>query len=87
MNEINPRLVGATARIYSSSSESAYNRINRLNKKRTQVRTDFAKVKIQQVEQTNKWRWPAHKYQVDDQVLLSNKNLQLATAYRKTAWE
>jgi hypothetical protein len=83
----NPRLMGETASIYSSSSESATERINRINHKRTQVRTDLAKAKIQQAEQTNKRRRPAQVYQVGDQVLLSTKNLPLATSYRKTAPE
>jgi hypothetical protein len=87
INGINPRLMGETASIYSSSSESASDRINRLNQKRTQVRTDLAKAKIQQAEQTNKRRRQAPVYQVGDQVLLSTKNLPLATAYRKTAPE
>ena len=87
INGINPRMEGETASLYSSSTESASDRINRLNKKRTQVRTDLAKAKIQQAEQTNKQRRPAPVYQVRDQVLLSTKNLQLATAYRQTAQE
>ena len=44
-------------------------------------------MKIWKEEQTKKRRWPAPLYGVGNQVFLSTKNLNVATAYRKMAQE
>ena len=54
---------------------------------REQARYNLVQAKINQSIQTNRKRRSAEVYQVGDLVLLSTRNLLLATAYKKTAQE
>ena len=62
-------------------------RISRINQTQEIVRKRLQDAKTSQAIQSNKRRRPAPEFSVGDQVLLSTKNLPLATSYRKIASE
>ena len=58
-------------------------RISRINQTQEIVRKRLQNAKISQAIQSSKRRRPAPEFSIGDQVLLSIKNLPLATSYRK----
>ena len=83
----NPRLIGDMVKPAPDEPETTDMRIHKIQTKRQHVRTNLANAKLDQSLQTNKRRRKAPEFQVGDQVLLSTRNLPLATAYPKTAPE
>ena len=83
----NPRLIGDMVKPAPDEPETTDMRIHKIQTKRQHVRTNLANAKLDQSLQTNKRRRKAPEFQVGDQVLLSTRNLPLATAYPKTATE
>ena len=83
----NPRLIGDMSVKIPTQEETPTQRISRINQTQEIVRKRLQDAKISQAIQSNKRRRPAPEFSVGDQVLLSTKNLPLATSYRKIAPE
>ena len=81
----NPRLIGDMSVKIPTQEERTTQCISRINQTQEIVRKRLQDAKISQAIQSNKWRRPAPEFSVGDQVLLSTKNLPLATSYRKIA--
>ena len=81
----NPRLIGDLATKEPIEMETLKQSTQNLKAIRNSTRTNLAKAKIDQAKQSNKRRRPAPDYNIGDKVLLSTKNLPLATSYRKTS--
>ena len=76
----NPRLIGDMVKPATEEPETTETRIQKVQTKRQQVRTNIANAKLDQSLQPNKRTRKAPEFQVGDQVLLSTRNLPLATA-------
>ena len=83
----NPRLIGDMSVKIPTQEETPTKCISRINQTQEIVRKRLPDVKISQAIQSNKRRRPEPEFSVGDQVLLSTKNLPLATSYRKIAPE
>ena len=83
----NPRLIGDISTLVPSTPEKPASRAQRIQKVQQETRKNLQKAKLEQATSTNRYRRPAPIYHIGDQVLLSTKNLPLATAYPKTAPE
>ena len=83
----NPRLIGDMSVKIPTQEETPMQRISRINQTQEIVRKRLQDAKISQAIQSNKRRRPVPDFSVGDQVLLSTKNLPLATSYRKIAPE
>ena len=83
----NPRLIGDMSVKIPTQEEIPTQRISRINQTQEIVRKRLPDGKITQGIQSNKRRRPVPEFSVRDQVLLSTKNLPLATSYRKIAPE
>ncbi len=83
----NPRLIGDISTLVPATPEKPAARIQRLNMRQIQTRKNLVKAKMEQTENSNRRRRAAPHYQKGDKVLLSTKNLPLASAYPKTAPE
>ena len=70
-----------------TQEETPTQRISRINQTQEIIKKRLQDAKISQAIQSNKPRGPAPEFRVGDQVLLSTKNLPLATSYRKIAPE
>ena len=83
----NPRLIGDMSVKIPTHEETTMQRISRINQTQEIVRKRLQDTEISQAIQFNKRRRLAPEFSVGDQVLLSSKNLPLATSYRKIAPE
>ena len=83
----NPRLIGDMSVKIPTQEETPTQRISRINQTQEIVRKRLQEAKLSQAIQSNKRCRPAPEFSVGHQVLLSTKNLPLATSYRKIAPE
>ena len=83
----NPRLIGNMSVKIPTQEETPTQRISRINQTQEIVKKRLSDARISQAIQSNKRRRPAPEVTVGNQVLLSTKNLPLATSYRKIALE
>ena len=83
----NLRLIGDMSVKIPSQEETPTQPISRINQTQEIVSKRLQEDKILQAIQSNKRRQPATEYHIGDQVVLSTKNLPLATLYRKIALE
>src|SRR4029077_16786087 len=81
----NPKLIGQDFTTIPTKTETTQERYQRLQSLRSNTRKHLLDAKLTQALNTNKRRRPAPLFKENLLVLLSTKNLPLATSYRKTA--